>query len=149
MSIFSSKSSRGTVYTLLMLFNSARNVPVPAKSQVHEPNYGQHSEKMGSIPLTHSLLDSKPLVHDFNLAQVSCPLFLQLSRLRRFEVFISHSLNSAELSHCQSIRMFYNSSRSILRTRVASTAACNSRLEILTNFTGALLAFPITKIQWT
>ena len=73
------------------------NFLVPTESQVREANYGHQAEKMGSIPLTHSLQDYS--THDSNLTRVSAPLFLQLCWLRRFEVFVSHSLDSAALSH--------------------------------------------------
>ena len=93
---------------------------------------------MGSIPLTHSLRDLKSLANDSNLDQVSAPLFLQLCRLRIFAVAISHSLNSAVLSHYHSVRMFCQCSVLILLAVFThtSTAACNSSLGILTNFTG-------------
>lgn len=41
-----------------------------------------------------------------------------------------------------------NSSLSILFRRVARTAACNSNLGMLMNFTGAFRAFPILNKQW-
>ena len=88
-------------YTLV----SARNVLVPTESLVHEANCGQQSEKMGSIPLTYSLRDSKSLAHISNNARVSASSFLQLCWLQRFEVFVSHSIDSAALSYYQSIRM--------------------------------------------
>ena len=93
---------------------------------------------MGSIPLTHSLRDLKSLANDSNLDQVSAPLFLQLCRLRIFAVAISHSLNSAVLSHYHYVRMFCQCSVLILLAVFThtSTAACNSSLGILTNFTG-------------
>ena len=86
-------------YTLVL----ARNFLVLTESQAYIANFGQQSEKMGSVPLTHSLRDSNPwhmtsIMHGWVLLNSSNSVGYEWSKSSILELI-------PYISHYQSIRM--------------------------------------------